>query len=190
MELKNKLLISFILFIFILSIFSFSFAVEIPNIEVTYNNQVYTLSDFPLWSDDYEYLAVFGSDTNPSTFYIYGYTTNKLVGNGTFQARYSSFGVTYSSDWYDHGIGTFSKMDSTDEPPIWSNFDILDDDGSVVFPQAPQPIQVVEPMEMKQVEEILPEIWKIAMMILPGCLLIFGMLLVVYLIKSKNLLQL
>ena len=63
--------------------------------------------------------------------------------------------------------------------------------GTVVFTGAPLPIQGVELMkEIQAPEGILPAIMKIVEMILPVCLIIFGTLLVVYLIKSKNLLQL
>ncbi len=59
---------------------------------------------------------------------------------------------------------------------------------SSFFPTAPQ---MVEPLtEITQVEEIQPAVVKIVGIVLPVCLMIFGVLLVLYLIKSKNLLQL
>lgn len=58
-----------------------------------------------------------------------------------------------------------------------------------VFQGAPR--TQVEPLtEITQVEEIQPVVAKIVGLVLPACLTIFGTLLVLYLIKSKNLLQL
>lgn len=67
-------------------------------------------------------------------------------------------------------------------------FQCIDYD-SVVFQVAPQ--AQVEPLtEITQVEEIQPVVAKIVGLVLPACLTIFGTLLVLFLIKSKNLLQL
>lgn len=66
------------------------------------------------------------------------------------------------------------------------------DDCDVVFQGAPQVEEVpkVELMKATQVEEIPQQIVAIVMIVLPIFLAIFGVLLVLYLIKSKNLLQL
>lgn len=61
--------------------------------------------------------------------------------------------------------------------------------GETVFQGAPR-IQVEPLTEITQVEEIQPVVAKIVVLVLPACLTIFGVLLVLYLIVSKNLLQL
>lgn len=60
----------------------------------------------------------------------------------------------------------------------------------ILFQGAPLPIPMVEPMEVGKVEELPTLIIQIVEMIIPVFLIIFGTLLVLYLIKSKNLLQL
>ena len=60
----------------------------------------------------------------------------------------------------------------------------------ILFQGAPLPIPMVEPMEVSKVEELPTLIIQIVEMIIPVFLIIFGTLLVLYLIKSKNLLQL
>lgn len=76
---------------------------------------------------------------------------------------------------------------------VVSNRPIYSFDGSsVVFQGAPQVEEVpkVELMKATQVEEIPQQIVAVVMIVLPIFLAIFGVLLVLYLIKSKNLLQL
>lgn len=102
----------------------------------------------------------------------------------------------YRSDLSNSEIYEYSKdpsgfsyyyCDSEKTSYGYSNFDVKDIEGNVVFQGAQA---VVQPMEIQRVEEILPEMWAIARTIIPICLAVFGVLLVVYLIKSKNLLQL
>lgn len=90
-----------------------------------------------------------------------------------------SGGVWINSVDYDNGI-------------ILCNHDIKDVNGNVVFQVAPQVEEVpkVELMKATQVEEIPQQIVAVVMIVLPIFLAIFGVLLVLYLIKSKNLLQL
>lgn len=66
-------------------------------------------------------------------------------------------------------------------------FEITDE---ILFQGAPLPIPMVTPMEVGKVEELPTLIIQIVEMIIPAFLIIFGTLLVLYLIKSKNLLQL
>lgn len=74
----------------------------------------------------------------------------------------------------------------------YTNFNVYDTDGNLVFQGAPQVEEVpkVELMKATQVEEIPQQIIAVVMIVLPIFLAIFGVLLVLYLIKSKNLLQL
>lgn len=68
---------------------------------------------------------------------------------------------------------------------------VLDTSSNVVFQGAPQAqVAQVELMKPTQVEEILPQIIAVVEIVLPIFLGIFGVLLVLYLIKSKNLLHL
>lgn len=77
---------------------------------------------------------------------------------------------------------------------VSANYDVYNFDASsdtitndVVFHVAPARVEPLK--EITQVEEIQPAITKIVGLVLPACLIIFGTLLVLYLIKSKNLLQ-
>lgn len=71
-----------------------------------------------------------------------------------------------------------------------ANYDVYNDSNELVFQGAPQEIAQVEPMKIQQVEELVPKMVEIVKIVLPVCLIVFGTLLVVYLIKSKNLLHL
>lgn len=74
----------------------------------------------------------------------------------------------------------------------YSSDNLIDSNGNVVFQGAPQVEEVpkVELMKATQVEEIPQQILAIVKIVLPILLSLFGVLLVLYLIKSKNLLQL
>lgn len=68
----------------------------------------------------------------------------------------------------------------------WIDFVGYEFTDEVVFQGAPQKVELVQAMK---VEEIPQKITQIIMIILPIFLLIFGTLLVIYLIRSKNLFQ-
>ena len=89
---------------------------------------------------------------------------------------------------------------------VFTTKNIVNENGDVVFQGAPQeqeeitnptqeeeitnPVVQVELMKPTQVQEILPQIMAVVGIVLPMLLTIFGVLLVLYLIKSKNLLHL
>ena len=204
---KNKLLISFILFIiFIYCLTGFCSAVDYnyTTIEVNgfFYDDVYTVN-IPLSYYNCSYYVIFDWYDSSGTSVLACYMSSepltfRLLSNGDYRPVSFSHNIYYSASSRPNndGIYVFSPPFTCVEPSdiatpfpnfIGSNYDVYTEDGDLVFQGAPV---TVEPMEMKQVEEILPEMWKIVQMIIPACLLIFGTLLVVYLIKSKNLLQL
>lgn len=73
---------------------------------------------------------------------------------------------------------------------VYSSYDIYDLSGNLVFQGAPQEVAKVELMKATQVEEIPQQILGVVKIMVPIFLAIFGVLLVLYLIKSKNLLHL
>ena len=127
---------------------------------------------------------------------FYSGTTWSFPGslNGTTREGSAFFSVnTYH---YNQAVKTF-----------YGQANVLDNEGNVVFQGAPQeqeeitnptnpeeeitsPVVQVELMKPTQVQEILPQIMAVVGIVLPTLLTIFGVLLVLYLIKSKNLLHL
>lgn len=201
MELKNKFFLIILLFLFLVLLCTNSFA----SFDFTYGGVSYSYPDIPTDNSHSNYIITNPDNLEFDCLFLFPSDLSNLSGNDhvTTSGNIDNFTVSFylnnagglkvyyyypdTSSWvYHHTLNAASAIYSTDNI-LYSSFDLITEDGVTVFQGAPV---TVEPMEMKQVEEILPEIWKIATMILPGCLLIFGMLLVVYLIKSKNLLQL
>lgn len=107
----------------------------------------------------------------------------------TYSREDESAFSTYAKDNYEY-MYTGSSAEYRIDKLLYSNHDITDKYGKVVFQGAPLTPTPVEPLKITQVEEIQPAVAKIVDLVLPACLIIFGTLLVLYLIKSKNLLQL
>ena len=116
-------------------------------------------------------------DGNMVRCYSYNSSTGvwKLSSEGTYNLSLTGNIVSYYST---KDIYSFKPDDSNNLV------------GDVVFQGAPLPITQVELMKPIQVEEIPAQIVGIVKIVLPIFLIIFGVLLVLYLIKSKNLLQL
>lgn len=190
--LKNKVLI--ILFLFILltiTLFSNVFAYDI-----SYDNNTYNFTtNFPEDFFGYHYIITKSSSQIAGKDYfsvIYSKTDLTVSFNSSYtfysdttiwsQAGFSDTQfLCDESHTYSGGTnGTYTYIISASE-------NIFNTEGDLVFQVAPLG---VEPMKIQQVEEIPLMMEKIIKMILPVCLIIFGTLLVIYLIKSKNLLQL
>lgn len=113
-------------------------------------------------------------------------TTNITINNSTITLKNTFNPSTYST--LSSGNGLYNIID-------YANHTIYKNPSSdeVVFQGAPQAqgeaVQV-ELMKPTQVQEIPQQIVAVVMIVLPIFLGIFGVLLVLYLIKSKNLLQL
>lgn len=108
-----------------------------------------------------------------------GYTLN-LQASSIFKFKYDEPRISFNQN--------LSSDDVTTNHTIYN----IDTNEEVFQPAPPQgETTQVEPLkEIQQVEEIVPKILEIVKMILPVCLSLFGVLLVVYLIRSKNLLNL
>lgn len=214
MELKNKLLIVFSIFLVIISLFTSTFASS--GHTFVYNNAVYSLSEN---YDNFDYVFIYYCETY-ETFNI-AVSEEPFLVTLDDEGEFTGFHSPNSEVNQDYDLylsvprNGFSSLDSLCNSSIddlsithnqygfsgvsvpnniYSTFNIYvydesssDLKGDLLFQGAPV---TVEPMEMKQVEEILPGMWEIIRTILPVCLVIFGVLLVLFLIKSKNLLHL
>lgn len=106
---------------------------------------------------------------------IYDFSANTM----TLYDNYNSYYEGYIVDFM------FFNCDYS----VYSTHDIHDLEGNVVFTGAPQRDRV-ELVKAIQVEEIPQQMVGILEIVLIPCLIIFGTLLVLYLIRSKNLLNL
>lgn len=197
--LKNKvfyiLLFSF-LFI-IISLNSTTFA----SFDFNYNGNSFSLPDLPV---NYKNKIILDCPNYSCYYYLcsdyeFTYFLNEQGTHGTFRSEsFDLYCLNYNSDHWstyftnrqsDGAIDSYRK-----ENIIFSTFDICDStSGNVVFhvaPQAQGEVVQVELMKPTQVQEIPQQIVAVVMIVLPIFLGIFGVLLVLYLIKSKNLLQL
>lgn len=128
---------------------------------------------------------------NESTFYKYTYSVG-TGGNHQFEDIYDFSSNTMSlydnyNSYYKGYIVDFMFFNC--DYSVYSTHDVLDLDGNVVFTGAPVGDRL-EPMEMRQVEEIPQAVVEIIKMTLIPCLIIFGTLLVLFLLRSKNFLSL
>lgn len=140
---------------------------------------VFLLSNAPItYSSEYDSKFYCNSD-----FYYYSGSEATV----TLYPNLSLEDLTYITN----GSLGFNHTGLANSSIVYASEDVYDENGELVFQGAPlAPVGVVEPMKIQQVEEIPLMMEKIIKMILPVCLIIFGTLLVIYLIKSKNLLQL
>lgn len=151
--------------------------------------------------DGYDYFLYVDLRNNSASPYIFGYlTTSKIYVNSSTNILNVKGAVRrytfQNNSWvFDNSFGSKDKVSVLGgtikdfDIFMFSNYAVLDSDGKTVFQGAPQ--NQVEPLkEITQVEEIQPVVAKIVGLVLPACLAIFGVLLVLYLIVSKNLLQL
>lgn len=120
-------------------------------IDVSYNDKDYTLPEFPSWTTKYKYLAILPDNfASPSSnfysFYLYGFEDNKLINNGSITGSRSECILTSESIvWSAESYGTtWNPMSSDQLAPIWSNFDMLDKNGNVVFQKAPQVAEITK----------------------------------------------
>lgn len=144
----------------------------------------------PIYSISYNIYYFNGDLIDFSSIPISNYSTSQSsVGDAKKLNCYIYKIYTYSSNCNSGLSNNVSALDINIE---YSNSDILYN-SNVVFQGAPQAqgeaVQV-ELMKPTQVQEIPQQIVAVVMIVLPIFLGIFGVLLVLYLIKSKNLLQL
>ena len=166
----------------------------------------FNLPDFSVFrttfKGDYGYL-VFNYDHNKNTlYYDLTYTdtsSGRLPSINFYLYQYGSETTDCINYIFINYQGSVSSSASFKSSSFWGSIEDKDyystslvydyhDSSKVVFQGAPQ-AQVEPLMEITQVEEIQPAVAKIVDLVLPACLIIFGTLLVLYLIKSKNLLQ-
>ncbi len=195
---RNKLTYRFLplLSVFILVLFTFTTSC-FADYDYSYKDKEYILKgDFPF---DY---YVFGRNLNDNYFAVYcSNEPFKMIsdGSGYYKPDLSVADVYYYNSIYQNFIDLdVSNLDIYQKNPtsfssfsifMYSNFDVYVGN-SKVFQRTPLPAKGVQLMKPTQVEEIPGQIVGIVKIVLPIFLSIFGILLVLYLIKSKNLLQL
>ena len=190
MKLKNKNFFIIALFFCII----LSFATLSQAFTFDYEGKHYDVPNFPADNNNYHLLVDFeGSlslftSSKPITYL----DSSTYTGYGEV---YGDNGILYRISGVEWKVATkygtdFWRSNSNNKKYfVYSNYDILDkNSGNLVFQKAP--LQMVVPMEVGKVEELPTLIIQIVEMIIPAFLIIFGTLLVLYLIKSKNLLQL
>lgn len=87
--------------------------------------------------------------------------------------------------WIEHDSSYrgFAISNVTLDNILYTNFDLLDLDGNVVFPKAPQRVEQITIMGIQQVEEIPQIMTEVMKMIIPIGLVIFGIGLVIFLVR-------
>lgn len=195
----------FLLVLFLLC--SSSFASDTYTYTYVKDDITYNFYNLPVDISTYEY--VFYNNFNNNIYFSH----EKIYISGNYDS--TRYYIKCSSDWYCfYGMDGGSIQDGvcnnyfvtnkflsyssstedqlTKDEIVFSTYDICDKSGNVVFQGAPQVEEApkVELMKATQVEEIPQQIAGILGIALPIFLTIFGILLVLYLIKSKNLLHL
>lgn len=159
----------------------------------------------PVDFSSYQYF-VLGKSTDGQ--YVVYYSNSELKFSASGTVLVPSDGVYPVSGYYGTPAGSTYLNGSTsisektvncflhNSGVLYSNYDVYDVSGNLVFQGAPQEeqeqeeVQTVELMKIQQVAELPQKMAEIVKIVLPVCLIVFGTLLVLYLIKSKNLLQL
>lgn len=200
--LKNKL---FMIFVFIFCLFAFS---SFSNV---YAKEDLTLPELPSnLSDNDSYIIYKGGsgtiwlDCLTRTFEFRQKIDNgfQFYINGEADRTFYKYDPTSSSSWvldgtvHNPGVQTvncspadllyFNNVNNSSSLSNYINYNVV----FQVAPQTPEEVDKVELMKPTQVQEIPQQIVAVVMIVLPIFLGIFGVLLVLYLIKSKNLLQL
>ena len=216
---KNKFFIIINLTICLFAIFTFSYVNASNNENVVYNNddgdiQVILPSGLgtnynyylitACYSGGNHQVLVFCSNSYfkfyPQTDGSYNKIINTIDGSPFYffsKSQNISLPYDFSSSIVDFNNPT-SNCKTSDVVCVASNSflcntNVYDNNNNLVFQAPPQQVEEVNRVELMkptQVQEIPQQIVAIVMIVLPIFLGIFGVLLVLYLIKSKNLLQL
>ena len=199
---KNKLLISFILFISILSIFSFSFA----STELEFSDgELYNLPDFSEYVEGKDYCIIYGSNNNTGTKFIlvpYNSSINKILLYEVIPDKYSLQFHPIDSDgsyqyrekfdyYYLNSISDDSwKRDSTSDDSgfyfsggiycVYSTKDLLDLEGNLVFHQAPARVTIPAIQQVEEIPQVMEQVMKI---LIPIGLIVFSIGFVIYLTR-------
>lgn len=210
---KNKFILIFLIVFMIVSCCSFTFASWDMTINETvykfpdefgkhqyklfisyaekpssgYSREYYLIaSDTPLWLE----VKNSGSIGSSSPFYIWSY----FVSDKTVITDFSSYKMSFE-DYYNSYTGSYNTSIRTGVNEgveadflVYTTHDIYKrGTDELVFHRAP--LQKVEPMKIRQVEEIQPMIIQLVEAILPAILMMMGVLLIIFLLRYKNFLQ-
>ena len=179
--LKNKLFIIFLFsFLFLLLLVTDCFGFN-----VDYNKEVYTFPDVE--PNNFNVCGVYNFSNN---FWIIVFSFNKepyydsSTGYLKFSGQYTKFiykseDGKYYSETSSSGLASFYQIS---ENLLYSNFDIKDKDGTVVF-QKPV-LQVV--VELETIQELPTLVKRLMIIILPVGLIVFSAVLLIFLVRSKK----
>ena len=191
----------------------------ITPIDIEVEEILLALNNIPYYNDNYYYVVsnvattwfayfVEKSNVTDTQFYLgadatntyrgYSYIGVKVKGEPLsviHNYKYSGGNWVHDRDYtnVDVQFATISGLTSRDlQVEILTNLNIYYDESctELFFQGTPQVISQVATMEITQVEALPMAIIQIVEIILPVFLIVFGVLLVLYLIKSKNLLHL
>lgn len=199
--LNNKFFI--IISLFIILTFSICTNCFAENIPITFDNIKYNLN-IPTYEDYPYYFFYVGSDEGVHIYYLNENQKNNIYyGKFSLGNSYvygfefgSNYHYIYSSISILSGIYNIS-LDSarnsfvyvyeedyfTDKVILYTNFDIKNKEGNVVFMKAPQIVEQVTIPTITQVQEIPQTMNKVLEMIIPIGLIIFGIGLIIYLVR-------
>lgn len=189
---KNKLLIIlfvFILFFTIILNHSNVFASQI----VTYNDIKYTIPDFPDDGNNYKILFVNIVSENYASFVLFTSSEPFFIDINKGTCKYSNY--LYYSYRTDHVEGPFSLNSSFSQDTagkstselykriVYSNYDVTDEEGNLVFQGAPVTVEQVTIPEISQVTEIPQVIAEVLKILIPIGLIVLSIGLVIYLTR-------
>lgn len=199
--LKNKLLIIFLIAFLVASFTCSCFYSVYASETLTYEGKDGKLNEF-IVNDNLlstaKYIMVFSLKNCDACYLFYSNKPMKVsVSNNMYTVYGEGFKalsggvsnhVPSSDEDYSTTVAEVKFAGITDSRIFYANFNVYDTEGKLVFQGAP--LEEVELMRATQVEEIPQQINRVLMIVIPIFLLIFGTLLVLYLIRSKNLLHL
>lgn len=201
---KNKFLFIISIFLFIVGIFTFSFCAsenDIHTVETRFGelkmnsacfSHKYKIAFLSNDNGDSGTVTLIVSDSpiifdfltvDSSTFNSVRVTSSTGLNFGTMNVPRDTFECepledlkTYDLNYYYYGEPEF----------LYASYDVYNSSDELVFLGAPlQNLEVVEPMKMKQVEEIPHQAVEVVEIVLPTVLTMMGVLLIVYLVRYK-----
>ena len=207
---KNKFLLIVLIVFMIVSCCSFTFA----SWDITFNDMVYKFPD-EFGKHQYKVFISYGDSSTLKEYYILSsdspfwietknsgmigtsspfYTWSYSGNSENFRTDFSNAIMTYHEN-YNSYTGSYSTSIRTGINEgvegsflVYSTHDVYKrGTEELVFHRAP--LQKVEPMKIRQVEEIQPMITQLVEAILPTILMMMGVLLIVFLLRYKNFLQ-
>lgn len=153
------------------------------NFDVKYENEIRSLPDIPEdLLNNYKYFFI---RCYSSFAILYCSNSNVIKGQSNYLKLYNfEYGKT---SWKYSTEGTYNFSDETISALVYASDDLYDTDGNVVFQKASPELAGVTIPAIQSAEEIPQAIIKTMKVVIPVGLVILGIGLVIYLIKSAIL---